>query len=334
MIRNAKQILQKEPNVMRIQLPVIVVGDTHGHIEDIYEIFNLAGTPPNTKYLFLGDYVDRGLFSLEALAVLLSYKILYPESVTLLRGNHESRTLTQFYGFLEDCKNKFSEAMWLEACNLFDCFPLAAIIDNKILAVHAGLSPSLHSISDLEAVDRFGDVGTPGVVTDLTWSDPDDSNRPQQMWTASVRGAGFIFGSNITAQFLEANNLHLLIRSHQLATEGINWLHGNKCCTVFSASNYCYTCNNKGGALMLQHSDGTGGSFPLRWQKRLCGGVDGIGGNICGEKEGMSAVANGTPPALALCQQYVERIIAGESIKLTEIVWFEPPRFARRAPMF
>lgn len=91
-----------ESNVQNVRSPVTVCGDIHGQLHDLIELFKIGGCAPETNYLFMGDYVDRGYFSVETASLLLSMKVRYPERVYLLRGNHESRQITQVYGFYDE----------------------------------------------------------------------------------------------------------------------------------------------------------------------------------------------------------------------------------------
>merc|ERR1712093_705194 len=150
----AKEMLMKESNVVHISAPVTVVGDIHGQFFDMLEIFKIGGFCPDTNYLFLGDYVDRGLFSVETISLLVCLKLRYPQRVHLIRGNHESRGVTQSYGFYTECSRKYGNAnVWHYFTDMFDFLTLSVVINDQIFCVHGGLSPSIHSIDQIKIID-------------------------------------------------------------------------------------------------------------------------------------------------------------------------------------
>jgi serine/threonine-protein phosphatase PP1 catalytic subunit len=128
---------------------VVIGTDIHGQYYDLLRFMNDAGSPPDTSFLFLGDYVDRGKQSIESLCLLFCYKIKYPHKVSLLRGNHEDQNITKIYGFLDECKRRYNMKLWKQFINLFNHFPVSATINNKILCMHGGLSPELKSLSQI-----------------------------------------------------------------------------------------------------------------------------------------------------------------------------------------
>jgi serine/threonine-protein phosphatase 2A catalytic subunit len=179
-------------------------------------LLKIGGDVPLTNYLFLGDYVDRGFYSLETISLLICLKIKYPTRLTLLRGNHESRQITQVYGFYDECLRKYGNAnVWKLFTDLFDYLPLCALIDDQILCMHGGLSPALETLDDIKHLDRVQEVPHEGAMCDLLWSDPDE--RPG--WGLSPRGAGYTFGIDISESFNRKNGLSLVARAHQLVME-------------------------------------------------------------------------------------------------------------------
>lgn len=187
-------------------------GDIHGQYSDLLRIFEYGGFPPRSNYLFLGDYVDRGERSLETICLLLAFKIKYPENFFLLRGNHECARLNRIYGFYDECKRRYSLRLWKIFTNCFDCLPMAALIDNRILCVHGGLSPELRNLGQIRNLGRPTDVPESGLLCDLLWSDPCRS----EGWVESKRGVSYAFGPDIVEEFLEKHDLDLICRAHQV----------------------------------------------------------------------------------------------------------------------
>ncbi|KKF96852.1 Serine/threonine-protein phosphatase ppe1 [Ceratocystis platani] len=194
------------------------------------------------KYIFLGDFVDRGYFSLETFTLLMCLKAKYPDQIVLVRGNHESRQITQVYGFYEECQLKYGNAsVWKACCHVFDFLVLAAIVDGDILCVHGGLSPEIRTIDQIRVVARAQEIPHEGAFCDLVWSDPDDI----ETWAVSPRGAGWLFGDRVANEFNHVNGLTTIARAHQLVNEGFKYHFDEKSVvTVWSAPNYCYRCGN------------------------------------------------------------------------------------------
>ncbi|KAI7011825.1 Metallo-dependent phosphatase [Hortaea werneckii] len=244
----AREVLQDESNVQPVKCPVTVCGDIHGQFHDLMELFKIGGPNPDTNYLFMGDYVDRGYFSVETVTLLVALKIRYPQRITILRGNHESRQITQVYGFYDECLRKYGNAnVWKYFTDLFDYLPLTALIDNQIFCLHGGLSPSIDTLDNIRALDRIQEVPHEGPMCDLLWSDPDD----RCGWGISPRGAGYTFGQDISEAFNHNNGLTLVARAHQLVMEGYNWSQDRNVVTIFSAPNYCYRCGNQAAIMEI-----------------------------------------------------------------------------------
>ncbi|KAK9458500.1 Metallo-dependent phosphatase-like protein [Lipomyces oligophaga] len=247
-----KELLMEESNVQPVNTPVTVY--IHGQFHDLLELFRVGGgMPDKVNYVFLGDFVDRGYFSLETFTLLMCLKAKYPQRLTLVRGNHESRQITQVYGFYEECNNKYGGAsVWQYCCQVFDFLALAAIIDGQILCVHGGLSPEIRTLDQIRVVARAQEIPQEGAFCDLVWSDPDDVDT----WGVSPRGAGWIFGAKVAAEFNHVNGLQLVARAHQLVQEGFKYHFEQKSVvTVWSAPNYCYRCGNVASIMRLSDQD-------------------------------------------------------------------------------
>jgi len=202
--------------------------------------------------VFLGDFVDRGHNSVETLSLLLCLKLKFPGHITLLRGNHESRQITQVYGFYDECNRKYGNAsVWRHCVQCFDTFCIGAIIDGSVLCVHGGLSPDVRTIDQIRAIDRQQEIPHEGAFCDLVWSDPEERLMGVP-WQVSPRGAGYLFGARVTDEFANINRLELIARAHQLVMEGKQYHFPNKnLVTVWSAPNYCYRCGNVAAILTL-----------------------------------------------------------------------------------
>ncbi|CCJ31258.1 unnamed protein product, partial [Pneumocystis jirovecii] len=285
----AREILIEEANVQWIDSPVTICGDIHGQFHDLMELFKVGGMCPDTNYIFMGDFVDRGFNSIETFLLLLSFKVRYPDRITLIRGNHESRQITQVYGFYDECIRKYGNTnVWRYCTEIFDYLSLAAIVDGKIFCVHGGLSPSITTIDQIRLLDRKQEVPHEGPMCDLLWSDPDNISG----WSVSPRGAGFLFGGDVVKSFCRINQVEMIARAHQLVMEGYKIMFDNtsqesnmngdqntnkenckniepvaeftltqnkdtdfgSIVTVWSAPNYCYRCGNVAAILKLNEN--------------------------------------------------------------------------------
>lgn len=247
----ARELFQTYPNVVPVAAPVTICGDIHGQFDDLLELFRIGGSLPYTSYVFMGDYVDRGLHSIESITYLLALKLKYPSYLTLLRGNHESSGTSYHFGFRDEIVRRYgSAALWDVFLQTFNALPLAALVSGRILCVHGGLSPQVHTIDDINSLNRFVEVPRDGPLCDLLWSDPYDAAGFQP----SARDAGYMFGADATAEWNTANGLLFTARAHQLVNSGLEFTHGDQLVTVFSAPNYCMRCGNRAGILELDEN--------------------------------------------------------------------------------
>lgn len=248
----AKKIFLEQPILLELNSNLNIVGDIHGQFYDLLHLFELGGFPPDKNYLLLGDYVDRGRQSIETIALLFIYKIKYPENFFLLRGNHECATINRMYGFFDECKRRYSVKMWKIFIEVFNCLPIAAIIDDSIFCCHGGLSPDLTFVSQLRKVVRPTDVPDSGMLCDLLWSDPD--KEINDLFGMNERGISVTFSNKCVKKFLEDNGLELMCRAHQVVEEGYEFFAGKKLVTVFSAPNYCGMFDNSGAMLCVDEN--------------------------------------------------------------------------------
>ncbi|RSH79821.1 3',5'-cyclic-nucleotide phosphodiesterase (PDEase) (3':5'-CNP) [Apiotrichum porosum] len=257
------EILHAEPNLLEVDAPITVCGDIHGQYYDLMKLFEVGGNPADTRYLFLGDYVDRGYFSIECVLYLWALKMWYPDTLFLLRGNHECRHLTDYFTFKLECKHKYSETVYNACMDSFCNLPLAAIMNKQFLCIHGGLSPELHTLDDLRAVNRFREPPTHGLMCDILWADPledfgNEKNPSDNFVHNHVRGCSYFFTYNAACQFLERNNLLSIIRAHEAQDAGYRMYKKTKTTgfpsvmTIFSAPNYLDVYSNKAAVLKYE----------------------------------------------------------------------------------
>ena len=255
------KFFSKQPSLVNIEIhndqKFTVVGDVHGQFFDLVEIFKQNGWPSEQNpYLFNGDVVDRGSFSIECILLLLSLKLLYPEHLYISRGNHETHTMNQMYGFEGECKHKYSSQVYEFFAQVFQVLPLAHCLMGmdgsdlaaKVLVMHGGLfSQEGVKLDDIRKIDRNRQPPSEGLMCEILWSDP----MPYSGKVVSKRGIAIAFGPDITEEFCENNQLDYIIRSHEVKHEGYEVAHNGKCITVFSAPNYCDTMGNYGAIVVL-----------------------------------------------------------------------------------
>ena len=230
----AREVFLSQPALLELSPPVKIVGDIHGQYTDLIRMFEMCGFPPNSNYLFLGDYVDRGKQSLETILLLLCYKLKFPENFFLLRGNHECANVTRVYGFYDECKRRCNIKVWKAFVDTFNTLPIAAIVAQKIFCVHGGLSPSLSHMDDIRQIARPTDVPDYGLLNDLLWSDPADMEND---WESNERGVSYCFGKKVIMEFLQRHDFDLVCRAHMVVEDGYEFFTDRVLVTVFSAPN-------------------------------------------------------------------------------------------------
>ena len=282
----ARPVLMQQPMLLELEAPIKICGDIHGQYSDLLRLFEYGGFPPVSNYLFCGDYVDRGKQSIETICLLLAYKIQYPENFFVLRGNHESAGINRIYGFYDECKRRYSIRLWKIFSDVFNCLPVAALVDEKILCMHGGLSPELHDLQQIADLQRPCDIPDFGLLCDLLWSDPapiEVSTKKESLlefsiantavihghfrfffslscsfrllwlqgWAENERGVSFVFGANVIEEFLQKQDLDLIVRAHQVVEDGYQFFAGRRLVTLFSAPNYCGEFDNAGAMMSI-----------------------------------------------------------------------------------
>jgi serine/threonine-protein phosphatase 2B catalytic subunit len=263
-IEEGTKVLKQEPNLLEMDAPITVCGDVHGQYYDLMKLFEVGGDPAETRYLFLGDYVDRGYFSIECVLYLWSLKIWYPNTLWLLRGNHECRHLTDYFTFKLECKHKYSEKIYEACMDSFCALPLAAVMNKQFLCIHGGLSPELHTLDDLKQIDRFREPPTHGLMCDILWADPleefGQEKTSEYFVHNHVRGCSYFFSYPAACNFLEKNNLLSVIRAHEAQDAGYRMYRKTRTTgfpsvmTIFSAPNYLDVYNNKAAVLKYENN--------------------------------------------------------------------------------
>jgi diadenosine tetraphosphatase ApaH/serine/threonine PP2A family protein phosphatase len=252
LVARASEHFRAEPAVLTLSGDFTVVGDLHGSLFSMLRIFAKMGYPPGERFLFLGDYVDRGEYSSEVILMLFALKVLYPDRIFMLRGNHECRSLTGLYGFRKDCEAALGRQVYEAVSDSFLWLPIAAVLKRTIFCVHGGFSPAFKSRADIFKIVKPGDDPVAGPESDLLWSDfeayVDDFEENL------MRGSGYIYGPKDTGDFLRRCQFDTIIRSHQAADDGIRWDFGpdGGCLTVFSAIDYMGLVNDGGIAIVAE----------------------------------------------------------------------------------
>ncbi|EGN94333.1 hypothetical protein SERLA73DRAFT_114496 [Serpula lacrymans var. lacrymans S7.3] len=265
----ATALLSSEANLVAVESPVVICGDIHGQYYDLMKLFEIGGNLYENSYLFLGDYVDRGSFGIECLLYLYALKLQFPTRITLLRGNHECRHLTEYFTFKRECLHKYSPAVYDACIQSFCALPVAALVDNRFFCVHGGISPELMTLQDLRNIDRFQEPGSSGLLCDLLWSDPVANFGHEQKPSSygppippgtmfehnATRGCSYNYTYEAACKFLERNGLLGIIRGHEAKDAGYTMYRETptkkfpSVITVFSAPNYLDAYHNRGAII-------------------------------------------------------------------------------------
>jgi len=254
LIDHFKLIIAEEPTMIRIKGPVSVVGDIHGNLSALLGVFESQKYPPESKFVFLGDYVDRGAQSIHCLILLFSLKILYPGSIYLLRGNHETEFLTSYYNFRSDCLNMYSKEIYDKFIDCFRHLSLVALINDSHFCVHGCIGPELVSLSQINEISKPIPDTSIKLAEELMWSDPDPDNKMDE-FSPNSRGAGYFAPKSQIKSFLDKNGLKMIIRSHEFKPNGYEYTFGEDFgfLTVFSSGDYCGMFNS--GAIAYINTD-------------------------------------------------------------------------------
>ena len=244
-------VLENESIIVEVEAPLVISGDIHGQLHDLLRFFNTIGPPPNKKYLFQGDYVDRSPCDVEVITLLFAYKLRYPQHVILLRGNHECRLINQTYGFKESCKRSFDRdglKIWRKFSQAFQNLPILGLIDDKILCMHGGISNHIKSIDQLKRLKKPDNIPDDGLLCDLVWSDPEKSQYQEYVFNDS-RGVGVLFNEAAVEKICDKLDIDLISRSHQVVDDGYEFFANRQLVTIFSAPGYMGDFDNEGAMM-------------------------------------------------------------------------------------
>jgi serine/threonine-protein phosphatase PP1 catalytic subunit len=253
-LSNTYPLIKEEPNLLQLTPPINVCGDIHGQFADLLQLFRYGDLPPKTKYIFLGDFVDRGSNSIEVVMLLFCLKIAFPNHIYMIRGNHECENVNKLYGFYDECKNRYDLDVWSKTNSCLMTLPIAATIGDRIFCVHGGLSPNMKFIEQINTLERGKPIPDSGILCDLTWSDPAPTYNQTQKWNHNDRGVSYVFNNDVVKEFNKTNNIDLICRAHQVVDNGYKFSYNKKLVTLFSAPNYCRSYGNS-AAMMKVESD-------------------------------------------------------------------------------
>ena len=253
LLEKTKYAFQKDGQIIRVNGKFVIVGDLHGHVLDLARIVQKYGLPPKTKYIFLGDLVDRGEFGIEVTTIIYAWKVLYPESVYIIRGNHEFDAICKEGGFYKEVMTAFNDTNIFEKyCETFSFTPLLCVLNEIFLCVHGGIGPDFKQITDVKKIKYPIRELNGGLIDEILWSDPLESIDDFEV---SQRGTGYFYGDVSTSQFLDNNNLKAIIRGHTPVKSGVEVMFNDHIYTVHSASWINMKECNKSGCIVVDEDN-------------------------------------------------------------------------------
>ncbi|VDP90324.1 unnamed protein product, partial [Echinostoma caproni] len=243
-----------DPAVLELttETPLMIVGDIYAQYGHLVRLFHYYGHPPEQRYLFLGNFISSGSRSIETLALLLAYKLRYPKSIYLLRGKHECARVAKFYGFYDECLKRFSRRIWNAITEIFNYLPVVAIIDDRVMCVHSGLSPINLKKFIKKSISLPTDIESNRLLMHFVWSEPDEDI---QNWDQNPAGRGYLYGTKVVQDFCERYELQQIIRSSEMVRTGYEFFPCPKLLTVFSAPDFMEIYSNDGGLVYLSNVD-------------------------------------------------------------------------------
>ncbi|CAI2352068.1 unnamed protein product [Caenorhabditis sp. 36 PRJEB53466] len=247
-IRLIEGVFMDESNLCEAEAPIKVIGDIHAQFQDLNRLFDLIGRVPEERFMFLGDYVDRGPQGIEVVVLLFCLKLRYRDRIFLLRGNHETPSVNKIYGFYTECQYKYGVGLWWDFQTCFNRMPMSGLISKKVLCMHGGLSPDLATLDTIRNIPRPCEPLDRGLLIDLLWADPTNKG---DGWFHSIRGISYMFGKAVVEQACKNLQIDLIIRAHQVVQDGYEMMTGRRLITVFSVPNYCAQFTNAAAVVCL-----------------------------------------------------------------------------------
>ena len=242
-LADAKSVIKQEDTILSLEGEYEVVGDIHGDLKSLISIFEQKGYPNKTKYIFLGDYIHRGKFSIEVVLMLFSMKVLFPENIYLIKGNHETSKICKNFNFFEECVERVNCEFFKAIRNVFRVLPLGAVVNGEIFCAHGGIPQTDFTLKELSHLKRPIPKDYQDIAEDILWSDPRNDIITGDFTFNSVRGAGNYFGPDALSEFFKLNDLKYLIRGHEVCNDGVD-IPFEGCVTVFSSANYVESENH------------------------------------------------------------------------------------------
>lgn len=246
-LQKVKSILKREPLLIELEInrsdkEIYVIGDIHGNLYSLTKLIEMINKNNPKRVIFLGDLVDRGPKQLECLLIVLSLKILEPKRYYLLKGNHETLEMNQYYGFFQVFMNKFNDSKnFNQLLSVYDALPFCAIVNNSILCLHGGIPENQEILKKLKRLtwknlddSVFNKIGKD--LFQIMWNDPKPNIKGFEQ---SFRGGDIkFFGEDVFIEFIKKNKLDYLIRAHECFMEGYRWFFQDRLLSIFSSANY------------------------------------------------------------------------------------------------
>lgn len=239
-LKESADIFMKEKNLLKLSGKAIFVGDLHGDLDSASSAFGLA-SEKKANVVFLGDIVDRGSSQLETINLILARKMLEPDKVHVLRGNHEFKEVNTRYGFADEVMKRYDQTIYWLYNVCFSTLPLTALLNERVFAIHGGVCERIRTLADIEKLERSS-MDYRDERLEMLWNDPSETE-PGLTFNAS-RGGFHRFGRDVFEEFMNRNKLELIVRAHEPWPDGYKYFFGKRLISVFSCAD-CYDIKPK-----------------------------------------------------------------------------------------